>query len=1440
MDIYVVAVGGRGGRLTGPTGTAGSGGATEVTATGSSTTGDVSVYIEQLGGAGAAGAGGATAGSGADSVLEDAASGSTAGTLFLEQRAEGGRGGESDDQARFGSAGSGISRLHTSNAGGGDIVARAIATGGDGARKDPNSSAPTGGAGGVAEAEVVASGSGDVTILASAHGGRGGTGVNSPNEEWGSGGAARLGRVYGSSDGGGEVSVVGELAHGAGGGGGPDAILVNAVDGDTTGRLSLEQIAHAGPQFELRTGGDLQGDAGNSTSALDVSKSVEHLMVRTEAIAGVTGSGAPGVAESTARAFNDAGSVQVLAEATGGERFGSEGTESAGAAFVESHARTTGDDHTIWIGAPPDQDPSLHGAFGGAATGEAGSAGDATSSSQGIAEGDSEVVVWDLAFGGRFRRDESSGAELVTGGDASSTAIGINAGSSPVSVHAEATGGGHPNPGFLVSPGSEGGAHGGNASAVAHGESSSGAVTVEAVTRGGSGERGVPANGGGGDGADVVAIDSVSGRTTGSLTLVQRAQGGEGGWGIARTHLSESADGGDGGAARSELIPDNDRGGALVATVGAVGGNGGRGFGEGRAGRGGDAAGSVVIRDSPASAIDLILEIRGGAGGEVRDGRSGSAGDGGMAAVGEVFASSALGAPISIDLLVSPGQGGDATGDAPAGSGWDAVLDNAIDGETTGSLSLRQVARASRSGLAEAGARGRAGRASSHLSKSGSFDSLTLEAIAQGGSFGGPGSSATAEAVVDALNDAGAVVAVGEATGGVFGTASSAVTARSTAPGAPVTATGRGIGGSSGAGDSSLSRGMDATSETTAISEAGGDVTVTDVAYAGGGTSDGRPGGNASSRALGQTTGTGTVEVSASARAGSGLSGGSSGATGTVSVEARGESELGDVSVTAAADFNRPGFGDSGPGPAPVAILEDVVTGRTGGHLTLRQIADAFSAAPRDGSDRGRAESILHGTNPGGGAITAIAEVRTASREVDTRALVESSSSTAAATAVGVAWGGPLAEVFATARTVGDDHPVTVGLAEGPGEPTPGAWPRVGAWGGSSNFGEAPGDARSRSEGVAGGHSAVSVYDYAVGGSGQRNDGGSGESVALATGNGAPVLASATAAGGWAGSTLFSREFSYGFSRPPLDPVPLGGTARARSDASGTGQVDARAVATGGIGSDRDPLVFPELDDTPAVVAFAVGEGGDAISSATAQGATGSAVARSITQGGQAGWIEASASAWFHDGEATGAAAVGVAGGPLADLPAGAAAISAARLRPAPSEPGASTLTIASGTLGAGFGGGGNEGVQRTEARASVEFHAAVTSGRSDLLLEFNDPIVGPDGFDELVIRVLDDVGTIMQMRFDDEEQANLFLRGSTIDVGNVFPPELMETPPFGFERLVPELFALTVIVEVLGIHSQATGLTTEFRLIQAAAVPEPRAWALFAIAIAVLVLRPR
>jgi hypothetical protein len=217
------------------------------------------------------------------------------------------------------------------------------------------------------------------------------------------------------------VAVTGIARGGSGGSGNPSAAsgagfgvtLIDAVRGETTGDLSLRQVA---------IGGDASGGVGAVTAGDAVSRLTRHtasssLRLTVEATGGRglvadTGSVRGGQADASASAVNQAGSAAIDATARAGH----------GDATLNASAVTFGDGNPIAIGL---------GAFTGAFAGDANSI--ASSRSTARAFGASDVVVVDRAQGG-------SGGD-GDGGGAISQATGISEGNARVSISASAEGG---------------------------------------------------------------------------------------------------------------------------------------------------------------------------------------------------------------------------------------------------------------------------------------------------------------------------------------------------------------------------------------------------------------------------------------------------------------------------------------------------------------------------------------------------------------------------------------------------------------------------------------------------------------------------------------------------------------------------------------------------------------------------------------------------------------------------------------------------------------------------------------------------------------------------------------------------------------------------------------------------------------------------------------
>lgn len=561
---FGAAVGGNGGAGAGAGHRGADGASGTVTATASSSGGGV-VYVDAslTAGNGGNGSEGGLSGNGGPANLLDAVSGATSGLLYLYQTATAGNGGNSELAGGVG--GNATSMFTQGNALGGDVVGVSSAIAGTGGFGGPIS--PTPARGGNAQAGIWVVGESDVSALASAEGGRGSFGYSA---DAGNGGIASLGTVYGASTGGGAVHVQGLVRGGSGGqstrgagGRGTDAVLVDQVDGDTEGDLTLEQTSLAGA---AGTGAlpELGSSAGRAVSKLSRNKDAASLTVIAKAsggfragpMPGPESGGAGGEASALAYAENHGGSADARTDVHGGSGGGFfTGDAAIGAsADGEASAVTSGDGHRA----------SAHGFviggdggyFLGGGIGLAGGA--ARSSSSALAMGNSAVDALDISFGGMGGVGLATGA--ADGGTASSDAFGGNQGDEQVVVVAEATGGRGGTSEQIAG-------NGGTGTARARGESLRGDVTVKAVLSGGAG--GYPnSRGTGGRGGDATLLDAVSGVTSGTLSLEQGAEGGLG----TNGYLGS---GGDGGNAVSNLNFVAIRTGPMNGLSRAVGGAGG-------------------------------------------------------------------------------------------------------------------------------------------------------------------------------------------------------------------------------------------------------------------------------------------------------------------------------------------------------------------------------------------------------------------------------------------------------------------------------------------------------------------------------------------------------------------------------------------------------------------------------------------------------------------------------------------------------------------------------------------------------------------------------------------------------------------------------------------------------------------------------------------------
>ena len=1014
---------------------------------------------------------------GGENVIRDAVSGSTSGLLTLEQRASAGF--ESDRSVGVRTS------LVASNPGGGDLSIVVSASG-------PTSAI-------VESASATADGAVDVSAVAS-----GTTGASCCAGQ--NGGVAEVLSAFGRSTGNQAVSVRAEARGGdgrsiAGAVAGADATLIDVVDAVTAGPIFLEQRA---------IGGDANGGvgtAGNAVNSLTTVKAADSLAVRVESVGG-DAPGAPaapgvgGTADAAADATNTQGDVHVQVLADGGRAASSffQTSVDGGKATAHASGTTSGDGHAVHVGGE-----RTYGAIGGLAIGSQRTGGDAVSTSVGTALGDSLVVVLDGAQGGLA----INGAN---GGTATSTAQGGNAGASSVEVRSRATGG---DGGLAEQPSNRGG-DGGTASAVARGVSTGGAdVIVEASATGGDGGGGIR-SADSGSGADVILDNSVSGSTTGNLTLQLSGVGGRGGNALDGV-------GGRGGNAHAALDRTNEGGGALTIDVRLVGGVGGRGGI--RSGDGGEATlGPIVGRSSNGGDVTIFADVRGGVGAGSQSG-------------------------------------------GVAGRGASVSLINALSGETSGAISLRQVARAG-SGSAPA----LDGSATSELSQV--SDSTSLSVITEAVS------SAGASAMSSAENASGSASGAANAIGSHASAAADAHGRGDAAVSASADGRSRTAGGTARARASAVSDGAGAT---TAVARASGaNSTVSDA-----------DGGSADAHAFASNAGAGDVDAFAWARSGAGRG---TGSAGTALVSAEGHSTGGgDVTVEAQLQV--------APGIADDIVLRDAVHGSTTGRLELRQVLEfapeVFGAA---GTGRDALTSLV-AQNAGGGDLA-----------LDVRVT--------AGAGAGARDGGDavVGDVIATSTT-GADVEISVSAAGGAG----GLDPVVNPAGGTvllENRDGAGGSTPSRIHGESNG-GRVSVSTLFRGGDGGRHagfdalPGGSGTSIdrtnvasadtagdlnieqSIVGGRGGlgGVLGGRAGAGGHAASRLSKRTTSTSLR---LVSLATGGDSDGGDSGSALATVDAfnhggTAIAVAGATGGRDRLGVGTGGDATVDVRAKTYRDGDAV-----------------------------------------------------------------------------------------------------------------------------------------------------------------------------------------------------------------------------------------------------
>ncbi|HHH42648.1 MAG TPA: hypothetical protein ENK49_00775 [Gammaproteobacteria bacterium] len=283
--------------------------------------------------------------------------------------------------------------------------------------------------------------------------------------------------------------------------------------------------------------------------------------------------------------------------------------------------------------------------------------------------------------------------------------------------------------------------------------------------------------------------------------------------GVSATVFARAGRGGDGGTGGVADFEPLLTGGAIVGTPGA----------DAPAGNGGDASGEATAINRGAGAANVSVKVQGGGGGMIRPFNRGAkvlipgeprlgpgnytqAGDGGSAVLGTVYGASLGGGQVVVGASATGGNGGNVdpnTAPTPnelrAGNGADVSLLNAVDGDTSGILTLTQDADGGNAGNIDGlygsrsgyGQVGQAGNASSILRKTSSSLSLEVSTRATGGggssirvffdpvqnaapeARAGNGGNAIAESVAENIipaGQSGGVKATATASGGSGGT----------------------------------------------------------------------------------------------------------------------------------------------------------------------------------------------------------------------------------------------------------------------------------------------------------------------------------------------------------------------------------------------------------------------------------------------------------------------------------------------------------------------------------------------------------------------------------------------------------------------------------------------------------------------------------------------
>ena len=668
---------------------------------------------------------------GADSIGENLVSGSTSGTLELHQVVEGGGGGSRDGLHRAGDA---TSILDGRNEAGGALVMVVEARGGQGVpAPGPFDSKAFGGNASVDAHATDASGA-PIDVSASAFGGVGG-------------GIAHV-VASGESSAGGDVSVRAYAENGIEGGSEPTRVI-DAVSGSTTGNLVLSQTASGGPA----------GIIGRSaeTGLHVVDSQAASLTVGLEALGATNtdyGVGGDGRILASSVEHTGAANVSLSAAARGGGAYGSPGGHAeiqslyarsgSGNVTIEAEAQDGGRNALVLDNAI-DGDTSGDLTLSQAARGTTGNVTSALERNKALAA----LALSTLAV--------SSGAAAIASSQGSNSAGGLTLTARAIGALGATASGSGTAAGDVTLTVDANSISGialpiGTSAGLARIESARGVSTGGGAVRVAASLEQGPVSGPGVPGRSAELLNVADGETTGALQLEQHAFGGQGArGGDARSVLERSDTRSDlelvdeavagfstfsqDGADAEAISNARNDGGNAVARARAVGGGGNT--------IGGDARATATAR--ALGDVEVYAEARAGG-----DGSAGSA---------ELVAVSGIsdgGGAVSVTGV----QGAEYVWQTP-GAGASVSLRDAIHGETTGFLTLRQRAEG---GTSQTGA---GGRAESVLTRSVDADALklTAEAVA-GGNYLATAAGGDASARVQAENTRGSVDALGLARGG--------------------------------------------------------------------------------------------------------------------------------------------------------------------------------------------------------------------------------------------------------------------------------------------------------------------------------------------------------------------------------------------------------------------------------------------------------------------------------------------------------------------------------------------------------------------------------------------------------------------------------------------------------------------------------------------------